>query len=294
MDPLNQKLTAPSVIGDDQTSFNIPVLMYHGLYDNFLSRLAHEDSPYHLPVDKFRDQMGNLAENGYCSIDLNALIRFSSAELSHTQHLNKSVVITFDDGYADNFDLALPILNDLGLHATFFVIVNRIGTPPYLSWQQLESMVDAGMNIQSHTMTHRPLESLSAAEIESELAESRSILEKRLGLKVTFFSLPHGSWSELIVPIARQLGYVGCCTSEIGYFDAQSDPFRIKRFAIKRNSSKFMFQKIVLHDPQLLRRMQQRRRYKQMIKNIIGIKNYNFLFELTIRARARMVQALQH
>src|SRR5512143_1389303 len=125
----------------------VPVLMYHEISKTEegkkKERITNPD--YCLPVQLFREQMNYLASNRYQSLSLQELI-----ELKGRQNY-RSVVITFDDGWLNNYTDAFQILKEHGLSATIFVVTGFIGRPGYMNWNQLKEMSNAGISIQSHT-----------------------------------------------------------------------------------------------------------------------------------------------
>ena len=183
----------------------IPVLMYHEVVEaEERARKVRRTNPaYTLTVGRFREQMAWLADNGYHTLTLYDVLDPSCRP-------EKSVVITFDDGWENNYIHALPILREFGLTATIFVVTGFIGTPGYLSWEQLRKMADSGISIQSHTVSHRPLEEVGEAEVAEELGASKRILEEQLGIRVDFLSMPQGSWNRGILASARAAGYREC------------------------------------------------------------------------------------
>ena len=92
----------------------------------------------------------------------------------------KYVVIIFDDGYLNNYINAFPNLLKYNLKAAFFVIVDRIGSPNYLTWKHLEEMIECSMDVQSHTLSHELLVSLPKHSLEQELLAAKTILQEKL------------------------------------------------------------------------------------------------------------------
>src|SRR5262249_13846868 len=113
--------------------------------------------------------------------------------------------LTFDDGVASDYEIAFPILCELGLRATFFVVPTLVDTPAYVGWAQLREMVAAGMEIGSHSMTHPVIDQLDRAALTHEFGESKRILEERLGTSVRSASLPLGWGPPLLRTVLVEL-----------------------------------------------------------------------------------------
>jgi peptidoglycan/xylan/chitin deacetylase (PgdA/CDA1 family) len=127
-----------------------------------------------------------------------------------------AVCFTFDDGTADH-RCAADILSSHGLTGTFFVITGRLGTPGYLSEADVRSMAAQGHRLASHSVTHRHLTSLSAAELAAELVSSRRHLEALVERTVDWFAPPGGVYSEAVIDAAQQVGYKVVRTMDWGY-----------------------------------------------------------------------------
>lgn len=173
------------------------ILMYHYI---------HEFKENHLcmPREKFREQMRYLKENGYNIISLDELYSYYA---DGTPIPDNAVVITFDDGYDDNYYFAYPILKEMGFKATIFVITSKIDQPLYLSTAQLKELDKSGMSIESHTVNHPELVKLSYNEQLFELSRSKTALESILGKNIKYLSYPFGGYNTDTVRIAEDLNY---------------------------------------------------------------------------------------
>jgi len=269
-----------SVAENHKLDLKLPVLMYHGIVDKFQGNSEVGQSPFFITTSQFQSQMRYLHENGYRTLAISQLEELLNNKNAYDNELlDKYIIITFDDGYQNNFIHAVPILKQFAFTATFFIIVSRIGTNNYLNWEQLKQMVNEGMEIQSHTLNHTPLETLSFPDIEKELRLSKEILENQLNNAVTIVSYPHGSYNRKIIELVKKAGYTGSCTSEIKFLNSKSNLFKIGRFDIRRDYDLEIFEKIVQKDPSFIRKMKLNKMMKQLIQNSIGIKNYNKLYK---------------
>jgi len=180
------------------TSKGIPVLMYHALEDEAHPSGAKEpgDLLYVLQVSQFRDQMEWLHREGFRPFLLEELHACD-------QWPDKAVVLTFDDGHESNATLALPILQEFGFKAEFFITTGWIGTPYFMNTEQIRTLHRAGMGVGSHGVTHRFLSDLPEAEIRDEISDSQKVLESCVGEPVISLSYPGGRMNQLTQRIAH-------------------------------------------------------------------------------------------
>jgi peptidoglycan/xylan/chitin deacetylase (PgdA/CDA1 family) len=204
------------------TGVAVPILYYHLIDDNLWS-------PFHSmfvsPPD-FANQMKYLKTAGYTVIPL--------VQIENAGQYTRPVIITFDDGYEDNYTNAYPILKEYNFPATVFLISGFIGKPHYLNADQILQMEDL-VSFQDHTVTHRSLATLSAAVQEHELSASRQAIEALTGQNVFAVAYPDGSYNRTTIEITRQLGYkYAFLMVPGGIYHTGEDPYTIKRVNIAR------------------------------------------------------------
>ena len=200
----------------------ILVLNYHQI-DNKNNYLSVE-------VSNFETQMKFLVDSGCITITPDELYAGIRGEIELPP---KPVLITFDDGYLDNYTNAFPILKKYGLRATIFIIPAFTSVQPgYMTWEQLKEMEANGITVESHTLTHPKLEELPDDEIRSELLNSKALLEQNLGHPVEFLAYPTGTYNLHIAGIAQDLGYKGAFTIKYGVVDRGSNFFALERVPI--------------------------------------------------------------
>ncbi len=195
-------------------SLAVPILMYH-----YISPLPADADAIRQDLtvipERFEAQLAYLKEAGYTSITLFDLY----AALRGEQILpDKPIVLTFDDGYADAYDIAFPLLQKYGFTGTFFVIANVVegGVPGYLTWEQARRMAEAGMSIQSHSLDHVDLRERSADFLKHQLEGSRALIEARVGHPVRFFCYPAGRYDNATVCALERAEYWGAVTTAWG------------------------------------------------------------------------------
>ncbi len=194
----------------------LPILTYHKVGDYPKgSRLK----PLWVTAKQFREQMEYVKRNGYTTLTFSELRAIDAGEKPMPE---KPLLVTFDDGYANNYELAYPILKELGLKANIFLVhdtlegKNAWHNPatepqiPMLTWAQVKEMQDSGVvEFGSHTMSHKNLARIPLDDARRELTESKIRLEQRLGREMVGFAYPYGAGAFVpeVRKAARDAGY---------------------------------------------------------------------------------------
>lgn len=180
-------------------------LMYH-----HIGTIGPEEEqyPFTISPQMFEKQLLFLKQNGYSVVDEAEVVR---AYQAGTSRIEKPVLLTFDDGHDDNYTHLFPLLKKYQVPVLIFLITQRIGTPGYLTWAQIEEMKQSGLVcFGSHSCSHRRLRSLSNEEIEQEVAASKKMLEEKLGTRVYSFCYPFGAggFDKRVRPLVLKAGYL--------------------------------------------------------------------------------------
>ncbi|MDD5578639.1 MAG: polysaccharide deacetylase family protein [Methylobacter sp.] len=160
----------------------------------------------------------------------------------------KTVILTFDDGYADNYEGAFLPLLDSNMKATWFITTGCIGKnadwmgPPspqtqMLTAEQLVIMAKAGMEMGSHTCSHPDLTMLSSSQQLDEMTQSKQILESIIAGKIASFAYPYGRYNENSIATVKEAGYESACTTCPGWFRNEESPFLVRRITIFANDT---------------------------------------------------------
>ncbi|HOW87578.1 MAG TPA: polysaccharide deacetylase family protein [Candidatus Omnitrophota bacterium] len=207
----------------------IPILAYHSLDPGRFPNNKLAISP-----QIFRQQMLLLKKWGFKIVTLESCARGGWTE----GFLDRKAAITFDDGYADNYRWALPVLKEFGFAATFFATPQDIGQEGFMNWDMLREMAEVpGIEIGSHGLEHRPLSDIPEKEAWISLVASKKILEEQLGREVSAISYPSGSFNEKIVEMAQGAGYAyGCAASHIHDRKFIGNPYLLRRIKISSSS----------------------------------------------------------
>ena len=237
----------------------VPILMYHQI-----GRPLPGAGPGGEAVSSgcFARQMLALRRAGYRVIPLGALAR--RPEQRPGTGPGRVAVLTFDDGLRGQMLHAVPVLERLGLPATFFLVAGAIGTErplPHLgadpsaggrtpaewlplSWDEARRLRERGFEIGSHALSHRSLGGLEPAEIETEVRLSKEILERRLGVRVETFAYPFGSraygdFGPATRDLLRGAGYRAACTTVVGTNRPGSDALALRRLPVEEADGPF-------------------------------------------------------
>lgn len=201
------------------------VLMYHAVSDTPFSPLT---SLFVRPAD-LRAQIDALQQQGY---------RFYFAD-EYAERPEKSVILTFDDGYEDNFTELLPILRESGAVATVFLIQNCIGREHYLNEEQILQMQASGLvRFGCHTADHVALAGQSAQEMKEQMQSCKRYLETLLGAPCRSVAYPYGSYNESVCRTAGELFSFGYTTdSPLRFAKTGNAPMALPRHYISRGMS---------------------------------------------------------
>ena len=189
---------------------------------------------------RFCQQLDLLIQNG-CKT---ALIRDL---IGAKKYAAKTVIITFDDGYADNY-AAFEALKDRGMCAVWFMVTNDIGgssswvdpgvgNQALLDQGALCEFASTGMEVASHTCSHRRMPQMSDTDLANELVQSKRQLEDILGQEVESFAYPYGAYDGRCVQAVRDAGYKLACTTKTGWALAGGDLFTLRRVSIFANDT---------------------------------------------------------
>jgi len=202
----------------------VPILMYH------VVSAAQPGAPYpdlYTPKPVFAAQMKALAKRGYHGVTLAQVDDY----WRHGYALPaKPIVISFDDGYLSHYTHALPVLKALGWHGVLNLEINNV-RPGDLTASQVRALIDAGWEVDSHTVTHPDLTTVSDSQLRQELVGSRAYLRKHFGVPADFFCYPAGRFDSRVVAAVKAAGYRAATTTEPGLASPKL-PFTLNRIRV--------------------------------------------------------------
>jgi peptidoglycan/xylan/chitin deacetylase (PgdA/CDA1 family) len=207
----------------------MPILMYHSVGEG--------DDAYAVTETDFVAQLDWLKAAGYTTITLR---QYLDSEDGKAKLPRQPIVVTFDDGYEDSYRRAMPLLRERGQVGTFFVVSDFIGADAahrrveggrrFLIWPEVREMAAAGMEIGSHSLSHRRLPELPPEEIRRDVQRSRQEIEAGSGRKVDLFAYPYNSERKYVRRIVEEAGYRAAVSGS----RSRGDRFELPRIGVHR------------------------------------------------------------
>ncbi|HEX6280085.1 MAG TPA: polysaccharide deacetylase family protein [Pyrinomonadaceae bacterium] len=214
---------------EDPTA-RIPVITYHSI-DNSGSVVS-------TAPEIFRQQMKKLSEAGYRTTTMAELTECVTSDRWPSE---KTVVLTFDDGFENFLTIAAPLLREFSFNATVYLVTDHCGgfndwggnpselpRSRLLSWSQVKELADEGIEFGSHTATHPDLTALDADAAEAEISRSKIAIEDAIGREVTSFAYPYGRNNGAVQRSVGKL-YTSACSTNLGKVTRRSDRYRLER-----------------------------------------------------------------
>ena len=235
----------------DKKKYEVPVVMYHRVINKSENEGIHGTYIYE---NIFREHMKYLKDNNFSVItfeDLNNIgwrNRFDKNK--------KYIIITFDDGYVDNYELAFPILKEFNFKATIFLMgestynewdVKADGEKsfPLMSVEMIKEMQDYGIEFGAHTFNHPKLNKLSNDEIKHQIVDVKKPLEEKIGREIITFAYPYGILNDYAKKMVEEAGYTFGVATDSGSVCLSDDLYQIRRIAIFPNTNLFSFKRKV-------------------------------------------------
>ena len=204
-------------------SWRVPILAYHRI---------GEPTGDHVPTvtpESFEAQLACIARRRVTVLDLDEVIGM----MKRCEPIpRRSIVITFDDGYEETASIAAGLLRRFGFRATVFVTPKEVGSPGFMSWEQVRAIANDGLTIGSHTLHHTYLPVVSREQARRELVESKQMLEQQLGRSIDWLSYPVGGFTPEIQALVRAAGYRAALTTNRGVSKRSDDLFAIRRIKV--------------------------------------------------------------
>ena len=223
-----------------QDAKNIPILMYHSI-----SQPAESADPGFkalcVPPTVFETQIDYLYRSGYTFLSVTQLV---DALKGNVALPDRPIVLTFDDGYADFYSHALPVLSRYHASATLYIataFVERTSLwlrwkeeagHPVLTWSQIVEISNSGIECGAHTHSHPKLDRLPLAMARDEIRRSKDLLEQHLSQQVTSFAYPYGLYTSGVQQLVKEAGFTSACAVNNAMCSEKADHFTLDRLMV--------------------------------------------------------------
>lgn len=233
--------------------YEMPVIMYHRVIKDESEKGVHGT---YVTVEQFEEQMKYLKKKGYETVTFKDLL--NNRYKQRFDKDKKWIMLTFDDGYKDNYENAFPILKKYQFKGIIYVLdgieynkwdVDNPGNPEkrftLMNQEELLEMQNYGIEFGGHTSTHPRLADLSIENVKSEIINSKSNIEKIIGRELLSFAYPYGSLNEEVKRIPQEAGYKFAVATDSGSIVFSDDLFEIRRIGIFPTNNLFNFKRKV-------------------------------------------------
>lgn len=213
-------------------SFWVPILMYH-----YVSVAPPDADIYRQDLSVspqvFEQQVNWLQQNGYTAISIEQLVY--ALNIGWPPLPDKPVILTFDDGYEDNYTNAFPILQKYGMTGTFFILtdVTDRSQPGYMTWNMLREMHEGGMSIQVHGREHVEYINRDPSWLLFNLQGPAETIQAELGYTPRVFCYPAGLYDQAIMDALPQYGYWAAVSTEHGAQHEKTDRYEFDRIRVR-------------------------------------------------------------
>ena len=233
-----EELLAPKAT--EVSSIKVPIFIYHSVRPYIPGESVMQDR-FDITPELFQQQLSYLQSHGYTTITPNMLER--DIKMGTTTPIAKPVMLTFDDGWENQYKYAYPLLKRYHMVATFYVYTKPIDNAKlsYLSWDQLHEMQTGGMTIGSHTLTHPLLRRLPLADAERQVTESKKVLEKELQRPVLHFAPPYGYTNPQIETLIKKAGYTTARGTHRGVVHSANDLYNLQGYFVSDSLNEFIY-----------------------------------------------------
>ncbi|HYZ90478.1 MAG TPA: polysaccharide deacetylase family protein [Myxococcales bacterium] len=216
---------------------DVPILTYHSI--------SAAPDAFTVSEQRFADELDALRSRGFQTVTFHEWL----AHLEQKTPLPSApIILTFDDGYEDAYTTVLPALRARRMRAVFFIVTSFVGADEshrtvrdedgirrrYLVWPEIRGLAAAGMEIGSHSVSHRRFADLTGDEVQSELKRSKQGLEDALGRGIEVFSYPYNSVRRWMEPLVRDAGYRAAAA---GTVHGSADRFALYRMGVFRSTT---------------------------------------------------------
>jgi peptidoglycan/xylan/chitin deacetylase (PgdA/CDA1 family) len=246
---------------------SVPILNYHRVRRDKEELQRCSADYYCITEQQLEQHLVFLRDGGFRTLLMEEFLSAGAVE-------KKSVILTFDDGHCSDLELAAPLLQRFGFRAVFFICIEYVGQPGYMSWEQIAQLQRLGMSVQSHGLRHHDLSQVEPGELVCELKRGREELEKYLACAVDYLALPGGFADSDVYAAAKQAGFKAVCNSEPGLAHKGE---RLRRIAVRSATTQQEFERYARRNRSDIALASLKYKSAARIKQVVGVGTYERL-----------------
>jgi len=218
-------------------SLHVPILIYHSVAPHGSNQTSIQRY-FDVAPESFQKQLQYLKDNGYTIIALDFL---ADALEQNILLPPKSIVLTFDDGWENQFKYAYPLLKEYNYTATFFIVTRAIDGELFLTWDEVKTMDENGMEIGAHTRTHPYLVGITdPVTLRQEIIGGKSVIENRIGRPIHLFAYPYGYYNDQVIEIVKEAGFKAARGAYYGTYNSLEEIYKLKGVEVTDDFNKFV------------------------------------------------------
>ncbi len=219
-------------------AIRMPILIYHNVQPDYAGE-TREDASFSITPGMLDEQLSYLQQNGYTVISMDDLA--ADIRAGTTTPIAKPIVLSFDDGWQDQYTYALPLLQKYHDTAIFYIYTDAVSRyPGNMTWAELAELVKDDMEIGDHTESHPHLSGLTQSQLAGEVLGAKAALESHLGIVITHFASPYGYSDESIQAFLKGNGFDTGRTTYKGAHQSPQDQYELRGYLVKRSMREFI------------------------------------------------------
>lgn len=219
-----KELLQEMIASKSATVAKIPIIMYH--YIEYADKNDPGRVKLSVPPSLFEAQLQAIKRDNFQTMFAREVPDLIVGRLS----VPRPIVLTFDDGYADFYYYAFPLLKKYNMKATMYIVESFIGRKDYMSAAQIKEIIASGMvELGGHTLDHADLSSVKNVLAWKEIYDSKILLERQFGVSVPSFAYPYGGFSKDTVDLVRKAGYTNAVSVIPGIYQSDTNLYFLFR-----------------------------------------------------------------
>lgn len=236
----SQSATLSQLENKSATKIKIPILIYHYV-EIIKDKRDTIRKSLNIHPHILESQIETLTGSGYTPITPSDIMKIQTGQI----HVNKPVILSFDDGYGDFYTGVFPILKKYNVHAVAYIVPGFLGNKNYMTWDEVKEISASNLvEIGAHTMYHAALDRQTLSIAQEEIVESKTMLELTLGKRITAFAYPYGRYNSEVENLVKAGDFTSAVTTDAGTNENLDNMFALKRIHQGANIGQSLINKL--------------------------------------------------